>query len=133
MSATQMAAAPARANEIIATLKSIVSEMSGIRPSDIDPDATFIDMGAESLFMLQASHSITEKLGVKVPFRLLMEEYPTLRSLAAYIDEKLPAPAPVEMVQPVMPEPPPVVQLVELPKPVPAPQNLTGSSSAIDQ
>jgi len=135
MSATQMAAAPARANEIIATLKTIVSEMSGLRPSDIDLDTTFIEMGAESLFMLQASHSITEKLGVKVPFRLLMEEYPTLRSLAAYIDQKLPAPAPVEMIQPAVQEPAtpaPVAQPVELPQPaIPTPpQNLTGSSSS---
>jgi amino acid adenylation domain-containing protein/non-ribosomal peptide synthase protein (TIGR01720 family) len=145
MSATQMAAAPARENEIIATLRTIVSEMSGIRPSEIDLDATFIEMGAESLFMLQASHSITEKLGVKVPFRLLMEEYPTLRSLAAYIDQKLPAPAPVEMIQPevqepvpVVPEPAPVAVAppVELPKPaIPMPplQNLTGSSSSLEQ
>jgi amino acid adenylation domain-containing protein/non-ribosomal peptide synthase protein (TIGR01720 family) len=140
MSATQMA--PARENEIIATLKTIVSEMSGIRASDIDLDATFIEMGAESLFMLQASHSITEKLGVRVPFRLLMEEYPTLRSLAAYIDQKLPAPAPVEMVQPAVQEPrqpppmaQPVAQPVELPKPaIPTPpQNLTSSSSSLEQ
>lgn len=135
MSATQMAAAPARTNEIIATLKSIVSEMSGIRPSEIDPDTSFIEMGAESLFMLQASHSITERLGVKVPFRLLMEEYPTLRSLADYIEQKMPAPAPVEVVQPVAQEPAPVAQSVELPKPVIStpPQNLTGSSNSIDQ
>ncbi len=145
MSATQMAVAPGRENEIIATLKTIVSEMSGIRPSDIDLDTTFIEMGAESLFMLQASQSITEKLGVKVPFRLLMEEYPTLRSLAAYIDQKLPAPAPVEMVQPAVPEPtqeplplsppPPVAQPVALPLPaIPTPpQNLAAGSSALEQ
>ena len=138
MSATQMAVAPARENEIIATLKTVISEMSGIRPSEIDLDTTFIEMGAESMFMLQASHSITEKLGVKVPFRLLMEEYPTLRSLAAYIDQKLPAPAPVEMIQPAVQEPAPpepVAQPVELPKPaIPTPpQNLTGSSSSLEQ
>ncbi len=132
MSATQMAVAPARENEIIATLRTIVGEMSGIRSSDIDLDVTFIEMGAESLFLLQASNSITEKLGVKVPFRLLMEEYPTLRSLAAYIDQKLPA---VEMVQPTAPEPEPVAQPVELPKPaIPtAPQNLTAGSNSLEQ
>jgi amino acid adenylation domain-containing protein/non-ribosomal peptide synthase protein (TIGR01720 family) len=133
-----MAVAPARENEIIATLKTIVSEMSGIRPSEIDLDTTFIEMGAESLFMLQASHSITEKLGVKVPFRLLLEEYPTLRSLAAYIDQKLPAPAPVEVVQPAVQEPAqpePVAPPVEVPKPaIPTPpQSLTGSSSSFEQ
>lgn len=139
MSATQMAVAPARENEIIATLRTIVSEMSGIRSSDLDLDATFIEMGAESLFLLQASNSITEKLGVKVPFRLLMEEYPTLRSLAAYIDQKLPAPAPVEMIQPAVPEPiaqpAPVPQPVELPKPaIPTPpQNLTAGSNSLEQ
>lgn len=138
MSATQTAVSPVRENEIIATLKTIVSEMSGIRPADIDPDATFIEMGAESLFMLQASNSITEKLGVKVPFRLLMEEYPTLRSLAAYIEEKQPAPAPVPVVQPAVQAPPapaPIAQPVEIPTlaiPTP-PQNSTGSSITIEQ
>src|ERR1044072_7863986 len=127
MSATQMAAAPARENEIIATLRTIVGEMSGIRSSDIDLDATFIEMGAESLFLLQASNSITEKLGVKVPFRLLMEEYPTLASLAAYIHQKLLA---VEMLQ-AAPEHEPLAQPVELPKPaIPTPPpNLTAASS----
>ena len=99
MSATQMAVSPGREQEILATLKTIVSEMAGISASEIDVDATFIEMGAESLFLLQASNSITEKLGVRVPFRLLMEEYPTLRSLAAHIEQKLPAPAPVAVVQ----------------------------------
>jgi glutamate-1-semialdehyde aminotransferase len=139
MSATQMAAASGRENEIIATLKNIVSEMSGIRASDIDVDATFIEMGAESLFMLQASHSITEKLGVKVPFRALMEEYPTLRTLAAHIEQKLPAPAPVAVVQPEVlqaapPSPSPAAQPVEVPKaelPV-TQQNIIGSS-AVEQ
>src|ERR1700745_847499 len=105
MSAMQMAVAPAREHEIIATLKTIVSEMSGIHPSEIDVDATFIEMGAESLLLLQASHAITEKPGVGGPFRSLMEEYSTLRSLAVYIDQKMPASAPVEVVQPAQPEP----------------------------
>lgn len=124
MSATQMAATPGstREPEIIATLKTIVSEMSGIRPSDIDVDATFIEMGAESLLMLQASQAIAEKLAVKVPFRALMEEYPTLRSLAAYIDKKLPPadPAPAAPPSPA-PEPPTVLQPVEPVKEVAVP------------
>ncbi|HEU5130463.1 MAG TPA: aminotransferase class III-fold pyridoxal phosphate-dependent enzyme, partial [Pyrinomonadaceae bacterium] len=114
------------ATQIITTLKSIVSEMAGVRPSDIDVDATFIELGAESLFLLQASQTITEKLGVRVPFRSLMEEYPTLRSLAAHIEEKLPAPAP----EPV------VVQPVELPKmeiPTVPQQKLNETSSPLEQ
>ncbi|HEY0367038.1 MAG TPA: aminotransferase class III-fold pyridoxal phosphate-dependent enzyme, partial [Pyrinomonadaceae bacterium] len=114
MSATQMVVAASREHEIIVTLKTIVSEMSGIRASDIDVDATFIEMGAESLFLLQASHAITEKLGVRIPFRSLMEEYTTLRTLAAHIDQKMPATSSVQVVQPPpAPEPAPVLQPVE--------------------
>ncbi len=113
MSATQRAVAPAREPEIIAALKNIVSEMAGIRAEDIDVDATFIEMGAESLFLMQASSAITEKFGVRIPFRSLMEEYPTLRALAAHIDQKMPATTPVEVVQPSpAPEPLSVVQQV---------------------
>ncbi|HEX7774533.1 MAG TPA: aminotransferase class III-fold pyridoxal phosphate-dependent enzyme, partial [Pyrinomonadaceae bacterium] len=126
-----------REPEIIATLKTIVSEMSGIRPSDIDVDATFIEMGAESLLMLQASQAISEKLNVKVPFRALMEEYPTLRSLATYIDKKLPAFDPVPVVQPApAPEPPPVLQPVEPVKQIAMPpvvQQPIASNGSLEQ
>ena len=54
MSATQMAVAPARENEIIATLKAIVSEMSGIRSSDIDLDAT-LQSDTRSVFPFAAA------------------------------------------------------------------------------
>jgi amino acid adenylation domain-containing protein/non-ribosomal peptide synthase protein (TIGR01720 family) len=133
MSATQRAVAPTREPEIIAGLKNIVSEMAGIRAEDIDVDATFIEMGAESLFLMQASSAITEKFGVRIPFRSLMEEYPTLRTLAAHIDQKMPVAAPVEVVQPPpAPEPPqPVVQQVAVAQAPPTPIVSNGSIEQI--
>src|SRR5215213_9527912 len=139
MSATQMAATPesTREPEIIATLKTIVGEMSGIQPTDIDVDATFIEMGAESLLMLQASQAIAEKVGVKVPFRALMEEYPTLRSLATYIDQKLPPAEPAPAAPPAPePEPPAVLQHVEPVREVATPpvaQTPIGSNGSMEQ
>ena len=142
MSATQIAttSSSTREQEILATLKTIISEMSGIRPSDIDVDATFIEMGAESLLLLQASHAITEKLGVRIPFRALMEEYPTLRALAAHIDQKMPATTSVVQVaqpeSPSAPEPPTVpqpVQAVQQIAPLPVVQSPAASNGSLEQ
>ncbi|HEX8706936.1 MAG TPA: amino acid adenylation domain-containing protein, partial [Pyrinomonadaceae bacterium] len=92
MSEARAAAAPsgARKDEVLLTLRSIVSELSGIHPDEIDIHATFSELGAESLFLLQASQSIQDRLGIRIPFRSLFEEFSSLDSLSAHIERQLP-------------------------------------------
>jgi amino acid adenylation domain-containing protein/non-ribosomal peptide synthase protein (TIGR01720 family) len=101
MSEARVASAPpgARKDEVLLTLKNIVSELSGIAPEEIDIHATFSELGAESLFLLQASQSIQSRLGVRIPFRSLFEEFSDLDSLSTHIEQQLP-PAQMSSAQP---------------------------------
>ena len=86
---------PARTERILASLKTVLHDLSGLSIADIDPAATFTEMGFDSLFLTQASVAFQNKCGVKVRFRQLLEDLSTLRDLANYIDQQLPPDAPV--------------------------------------
>lgn len=76
-------------DRLILMLKELAGQLLGIVPSEIDIDASFFTMGADSLILLQVSQLVREKFGIKIPFRLLFEEFPTLRTLAMHINEHL--------------------------------------------
>jgi glutamate-1-semialdehyde-2,1-aminomutase len=76
---------------VVSMLKALLGQMVGVDPGEVDVRATFPEMGADSLFLLEASHSIRDKFGVKVPFRAMLHEYSTIETLAAFIVENLPA------------------------------------------
>lgn len=79
-----------RLQKVVNLLRDLFASLLGIDPTHINPDATFLEMGADSLFLLQASTAIQSTFGVKIPFRQLLEEYATLNALATYMDERLP-------------------------------------------
>jgi len=92
MSELQMAgpAQPARQNLIINMLTDVLARMFGRDSSALDVRTPLLDMGADSLFLLQASQAIKKTFDVKVPFRLLLEELSTIEALALHLDKKLP-------------------------------------------
>ena len=63
-------------------------ELSGA--ATIDPRATFFELGFDSLGLTQAVLQIQKRFGVKVTFRQLLSEMPTLESLARYIGDQAP-------------------------------------------
>ena len=56
---------------------------------EMDIHTSFMAMGADSLALLQISQGLQERFGVKVPFRLLMEEVSTLDALATHLAEQM--------------------------------------------
>ncbi len=76
---------------IAALLRADFSQLLGENLESMDPATTFLEMGADSLSLLQANQVIQHRFGVKIPFRLMLDEYPTIDALAALIDQKLPA------------------------------------------
>lgn len=82
-----------RRERLIAILRGIFGQLLGIDSEEIDPQTTFLEMGADSLLLLQANQAIRQKFQVTVPFRLMLDEYPDIIELAACIDDKLPADA----------------------------------------
>src|SRR6266446_7076373 len=81
----------ARYGLILSKLLEVFSRLFGKPVEEIAVDATLIELGVDSLFLLQASQVIRSEFGVKVPFRLLLEELSTIEAIAAHLDQKLPA------------------------------------------
>ncbi|MFN2384830.1 MAG: amino acid adenylation domain-containing protein [Thermoanaerobaculia bacterium] len=85
--------APNRRERVLDQLKSVLHELSGIPPDELDPAATFLECGFDSLFLTQAAAAFQNKCGLPITFRQLFEATPSLETLAAYVDENLPAEA----------------------------------------
>lgn len=79
-----------RKNRIVAELRDMFEESSGVDLRDVAADQTFLELGLDSLFLTQASLMVQRKYGVPVTFRQLMEELPGLGRLAEYLDQRLP-------------------------------------------
>jgi amino acid adenylation domain-containing protein len=81
-----------RKDLLTAELKSILEESSGMELGN-DSNATFIELGLDSLFLTQAALTISKKYGVKITFRQLNEDFSSLNALATHLDSNLPADA----------------------------------------
>lgn len=106
-----------RKNTIIGKLKEIVSELSGYDPSELIESSSFLEQGFDSLFLTMLSGAFQKEFGVKITFRQLFDEFPTIDALALYLDAHLPAeafaPEPVQE-EPPMPLPSPATTSLDL-------------------
>ena len=74
---------------LIDKIRLLLEDASGI---EISPNATlsnFIELGLDSLLLTQVALSMKREFGVPITFRGLNETYPTLDSLADYLDSTL--------------------------------------------
>ncbi|WP_277988976.1 non-ribosomal peptide synthetase/type I polyketide synthase [Ktedonosporobacter rubrisoli] len=78
-----------RGEQIAALLRTDFSQLLGEDSENIDSTTTFLEMGADSLSLLQASQMIQNRFGFGIPFRLLLEEYSTIHKLAALIEQNI--------------------------------------------
>lgn len=144
----------ARLNAITHTLKTILVDLSGFELDELDPQATFLELGFDSLFLIQMCSAIGGELNIKLSFRQLIEDTDTFTALIHYIEQQLPedalavesapeapptaAPAPPLNPQPVVLSPahPPVQPSLPTAAPPPASPNFTPApieaSSAIE-
>ncbi|MEJ2538830.1 MAG: aminotransferase class III-fold pyridoxal phosphate-dependent enzyme [Gemmatimonadota bacterium] len=79
-----------RKDLILRKLAGIIGEMSGIPDDAIDPRESFLDLGFDSLFLTQANLRFRREFKVKITFRQLFDEAPSLDALADYVDGQLP-------------------------------------------
>ncbi len=83
-----------RKDRIIAELRSVMEEASGIELAAVNSDLSFMELGLDSLFLTQAALTLSKKYGTKLTFRQLNESFSSLNSLAGHIDKTLPAELP---------------------------------------
>src|SRR5262249_33069747 len=97
-----------RVDRIRAALSEIFEDLSGLRLSDVDTRATFLEMGFDSLFLTQVTQELQAKFALKIPLRQLLDRESTRESLSAFIGTKLPgdafsvAPAPASAADPAV-------------------------------
>ncbi len=142
---------PNRKDLLIDKLKEIFEDTSGIEMDSTD--ASFIEIGFDSLLLTQMVTSLKKEFNVPITFRKLFEEYSSLDLLANYLDGVLPAdkfkpvaqptptPAaqtqsPVAPAQQAHPQAQPVYQQQAYSQPVlhsaPAPQYADNSTQALN-
>ena len=93
-----------RQNILVKAIKQTLHELSGLEPENMDEDASFLELGFDSLFLSQAVIKFNHQFGLNLSFRMLFENLPTIAALAGYVDETLPPelfrPEPVKEVVP---------------------------------
>lgn len=82
--------ADGREQRILHELRSMASGLLEVPAMEVDVDASFVEMGADSLVMIEAGRVIEAQYGVSIAVRQLFEELSSLRALAGYVAQQLP-------------------------------------------
>ena len=101
---------PEKKNLVQSKLKSVLLDLSGFDLDELDQSATFLELGFDSLFLIQFSQALKTNFKVKISFRQLIEKIPTPDALVDFLAEKapdsvLPAAAPAQAPVQAAPEP----------------------------
>ena len=67
----------------------IVLDLTGRDVSGPDETATFYELGAESLILIELASEIQKRLQIRVPHRVIFVEVTTVRGLIEYIAREL--------------------------------------------
>jgi amino acid adenylation domain-containing protein/non-ribosomal peptide synthase protein (TIGR01720 family) len=80
-----------RRNNILATISGIVARLLELDSAEINVHARLLEMGADSLVLLEAVRTVEKMFGVHITIRQIFEDLTTLDALATYIDQTLPS------------------------------------------
>lgn len=98
-------AASATAPDALAAMIGLVAEALGSDPADIDPDAQLLELGADSIGLVEVGQMIRARYGLTLSAKQFFEELSSVRALADYVARSAPAPAPAVPTAPTaMPE-----------------------------
>ncbi|MBI1227883.1 MAG: amino acid adenylation domain-containing protein [Bacteroidetes bacterium] len=87
---TMMETNTSRIPNLIDEIKASLHELSGMEPAQMDGQASFLELGFDSLFLSQAVIRFNQKFKLDLSFRMLFEDTPTIEALAEYVDGVLP-------------------------------------------
>ncbi|WP_211226137.1 non-ribosomal peptide synthetase/type I polyketide synthase [Solimonas flava] len=76
---------------LIRQLTSLLEDLSGQGLDGYAADASFLEMGFDSLFLTQVAQRVQSQFGVRVTFRQLLNEHPSRAALAALLAPHLPS------------------------------------------
>ena len=82
-----------RRERLIQKVRDIAQDLSGVPLENVAENATFLELGFDSLFLTQLSAACQKAFSLRITFRQLFSDLPTIAALGSYLDEKLPAEA----------------------------------------
>ncbi|MEM8907525.1 MAG: beta-ketoacyl synthase N-terminal-like domain-containing protein, partial [Bacteroidota bacterium] len=74
---------------LVQKVKALFQDLSGIASEELQEQASFLELGFDSLFLTQATAKLKQTFKIKLSFRQLFEEAPNIQALASYIDQQL--------------------------------------------
>ncbi|MCA2961996.1 MAG: aminotransferase class III-fold pyridoxal phosphate-dependent enzyme, partial [Silvanigrellales bacterium] len=78
----------ARKNEnVLGDLTEILASLLGKKGSEVKPDASLLELGADSLVLMDALKVVEDKYGVNIPVARMFQDLSTTRSLASFLAE----------------------------------------------
>ncbi|MBN6040428.1 non-ribosomal peptide synthetase/type I polyketide synthase [Amycolatopsis sp. 195334CR] len=80
------------ADDTLEQIREILARHLGEDPARLRPEASLLDLGADSLLMITMLRELETRFSVRIPMRKLFEELDTPAALAAEIAERRPAP-----------------------------------------
>jgi iturin family lipopeptide synthetase A len=78
---------------IVQALFEMIHELTGAEPGTIEAQASFLDLGVDSLLLIQATQKLQDRFGLRISLVQLLEELTTLAAVADYLVRELPRPA----------------------------------------
>jgi amino acid adenylation domain-containing protein len=94
-SSQTIAPSAARQQRVLSEVQAIIAPLLHIAPADLGGDDRFLDIGADSLVLLEAIRAMQSVFAIQLSPRQLFEELDTPARLAAYIEQALPADHPL--------------------------------------
>ncbi len=125
----EMTVTGSRIDTISAEIRKVLANLSGIPEEEMAGDATFIELGFDSLLLTQVSKSFQNEFGTGVNMRQLMTDYSTIDAFANHLDATL-DPSRFQRTTARKATPDPTQQLAAEPAGIPAG---SGIQSVIDQ
>jgi acyl transferase domain-containing protein/non-ribosomal peptide synthetase component F len=80
-----------RKEDVIASLRPLIARFLELDPQQLDIHMPFLEMGADSLVLIEAVQAIESMYGIELGIRDFFENLTTLDALAEYLNAQLPA------------------------------------------
>jgi amino acid adenylation domain-containing protein len=110
-----MPSSEARLANFRAAITEILEDLSGESLEGADTNASFLELGFDSLLLGQVVQQLASKFGVKITFRQLVNDIPTVEALVAFLDATMPANAAPAAAAPAAPVAQTPMQMVAAP------------------
>lgn len=75
-------------NELLAELQKMLAGLLQVNPEEVDPDTNLLDLGADSLLLLNAIQTIKERHGVTIAVADVFRDLCNLRAIANYVSDR---------------------------------------------